>query len=300
MSLLFINPEAVEPALRAQLESIINTCADLEGVPLRCFTALMLTDDTGIRDINRERRGINQPTDVLSFPAVTYANGQTARGAKAALSRCWDADEHAAFLGDIVISTQTAHAQAQAFGHPYAREVCYLLAHGMMHLMGYDHIRKEDQETMRGMEEAALGGAHVAQSVSDKELLALAREAMKQSYSPYSHFRVGACLVSRDGRIYQGSNIENAAYGVTNCAERTALFTAVHDGVRAFSAIAIAAEKAAPWPCGACRQALSEFCDDLRILVTWGDGETDESTLEALLPHSFSPKGGLTDILGKE
>ncbi|NLB37775.1 MAG: cytidine deaminase [Clostridiales bacterium] len=300
MSLVIAEPGAVDPALFEQLMRTAQACLELEGVPVPCFAALTLTDNADIQAINKERRGIDRATDVLSFPAVAYANGQTARDARQKLLRGWDADEHAAFLGDIVISTEKACEQAHAYGHPYAREVCYLLAHGMLHVMGYDHVKKEDQETMRKMEEAALSGAQVATSVPDGELLALARQAMQRSYSPYSHFKVGACLLSQDGRTYVGSNIENAAYGATNCAERTAVFTAVHDGAREFAAIAIAAEKAAPWPCGVCRQVLSEFCADLRVLVTWGDGEAAESTLAQLLPHSFSPASGVANLLGKE
>lgn len=286
-------------ALAAALTAVADACARLEAVPVAAFATLALVDDEAIRAINRERRGVDRATDVLSFPSVRYAQGQTARAAQAQLARCWDPDAHAAHLGDIVISVQRAAEQAQAYGHPFAREMCYLLAHGMMHLMGYDHIENEEKKAMRDMEETALREAQAGTGVTDQELLALARDAMQRSYSPYSHYRVGACLLCADGRTYQGCNIENASYGLTNCAERTAVFGAVKDGERAFLAIAIAAEKAAPWPCGACRQVLSEFCGDLRVLVTWGDGQTDASTLQALLPHSFSPASGIQDVLGK-
>ena len=90
-------------------------------------------------------------------------------------------------------------------------------------------------------------------------MIEMAKEAMQFSYSPYSHFKVGAALLAKDGRVFKGCNIENASYGATNCAERTALFKAVSEGAREFIAIAIAAEKSAPWPCGICRQALNEF-----------------------------------------
>ena len=146
------------------------------------------------------------------------------------------------------------------------------------------------------MEENALTLAGVAREpaaramIADETLLALAREAMQRSYSPYSHFRVGACVLSEDGRVYTGCNVENASFGLTNCAERTAVFKAVSDGVKAFSAIAIAAEGAAPWPCGACRQVLNEFAPGLRVLITWGAGHVEQATLPELLPHGFGPK----------
>ena len=93
------------------------------------------------------------------------------------------------------------------------------------------------------MEEKALERAGVSR-VTDDELVEMAVQAMQFSYSPYSHFKVGAALLSRDGRVFTGCNIENASYGATNCAERTALFKAVSEGVQAFTALAVAAEKA--------------------------------------------------------
>ena len=145
------------------------------------------------------------------------------------------------------------------------------------------------------MEEKALQMAGISRddakgAPSDAELLSLARLAMEKSYSPYSRFKVGACLLAEDGRVFQGCNIENASFGATNCAERTAVFKAVSEGATSFSAIAIAAEHTAAYPCGICRQVLNEFSPNLRMLITWGDGQVEETTLPALLPHSFGPK----------
>ena len=148
------------------------------------------------------------------------------------------------------------------------------------------------------MEEKALGSIGISR-VTDEELMEMARKAMEFSYSPYSHYRVGAALLSKEGQVFSGCNIENASYGASNCAERTALFKAVSEGVREFTTIAIAAEKAAPWPCGICRQALNEFAPDIRVIVTW-DGQKAEATLNELLVHGFGPKQGQAEILGKE
>ena len=122
------------------------------------------------------------------------------------------------------------------------------------------------------------------------QLIQEACVARQKAHIPYSHFGVGAALLTRDGTVYHGCNIENASYGLTNCAERTALFKAVSEGARDFTAIAIASNGSAPYPCGACRQALNEFAPGLRVLVTWGEGEVDETTLPALLPHGFGPR----------
>ncbi|MBQ9197701.1 MAG: cytidine deaminase [Clostridia bacterium] len=135
--------------------------------------------------------------------------------------------------------------------------------------------------------------------MDDELLVSKAKEALEYSYSPYSHFRVGACLLSSDGRMFTGCNIENASYGGTNCAERTALFKAISEGAREFTVIAIAAEKALAWPCGICRQVLNEFAPDLRIIVACGN-ERNEAYLSELLPHSFGPSSGTGDYLGKD
>ena len=110
----------------------------------------------------------------------------------------------------------------------------------------------------------------------------------RYAYVPYSHYWVGAALRAKDGRVFTGCNVENAAFGNTMCAERTALFKAVSEGAREFTEIAIAAEGSAPFPCGACRQSLYEFAPELRVLVTW-DGNVREAKLSALLPEGFGP-----------
>ncbi len=279
------------------LLALAADCAQAaERVPLVCGVHVLLTDDARIRQVNREQRGVDRATDVLSFPTVRYPAGKTARDSLAALRREYDPDADACVLGDILISWEHALKQAAEYGHSARRELCYLLTHGIFHLFGYDHIDPDDQKEMRRMEEQALELAGVTRddapgaAPGDEQLLSLARQAMQRAYAPYSRYRVGACLLSADGRLFTGCNIENASFGLPNCAERTALIKAVSEGAREFAAIVIASDGSAPWPCGACRQALNEFAPDLRVLVTWGAGKTAESTLPALLPRSFGPK----------
>lgn len=127
------------------------------------------------------------------------------------------------------------------------------------------------------------------------ELVSYAREAMLNAYAPYSHHPVGAALLSATGDVYLGCNVENAAYGCTCCAERTALFKAISEGEREFSAIAIVGgmdgDISHPCaPCGVCRQTLREFSDPDTFLILLGhDGSYDEYTLSELLPESFGP-----------
>lgn len=136
-------------------------------------------------------------------------------------------------------------------------------------------------------------------TVTDDVLIAQAKEAMRFSYSPYSKYKVGACLLAADGRTFTGCNIENASYGATNCAERTAVFKAISEGATEFTAIAVAAEKSMPWPCAICRQVLNEFAPDIRVIVVCGD-ECEEALLTELLPHAFGPNNGTGEYLGKD
>ncbi|MHA6205547.1 cytidine deaminase [Dyella soli] len=122
-------------------------------------------------------------------------------------------------------------------------------------------------------------------------LLSLARQARERAYAPYSRFLVGAAVLARDGRQFTGCNVENASYGLCNCAERTALFAAVAAGCRPgdFEALAVIGDTAGPIsPCGACRQVMSELCDDaMPVWLGNLDGAVQETTVEALLPGSF-------------
>lgn len=130
-----------------------------------------------------------------------------------------------------------------------------------------------------------------------RQLIREAMSAREYSYSPYSGYRVGAALLAGDGRIFRGCNIENAAYTPTNCAERTAVFKAVSDGCRAFSAIAVVGGKEEKpsgdyaYPCGVCRQVLREFTEPSQFLVICARSEEDykEWTLDEMLPQSFGP-----------
>ena len=123
-----------------------------------------------------------------------------------------------------------------------------------------------------------------------KELVSQAVEAQKGAYVPYSHYQVGAALLTRTGKIYQGNNIENAVYPLTLCAERVAVFKAVSQGERQFEAIAVVTRNGGT-PCGSCRQVLREFAKDIVVLIADDEGVIhQELTLEQLLPHSFGPE----------
>lgn len=132
--------------------------------------------------------------------------------------------------------------------------------------------------------------------MNEKELCKAAIDAMKNAYVPYSGYRVGAALMTEDGKLFTGCNIENAAYTPTVCAERTAFFNAISSGERDFAAIAVAGGKdgiisgAFP-PCGVCRQVMAEVCSpDFTVLVVTGEESHKKYSLNELLPEAFTPK----------
>ena len=141
-------------------------------------------------------------------------------------------------------------------------------------------------------------GSGMLQQTEILELIRKAIEARKLSYSPYSQYQVGAALLAGDGQIITGCNIENAAYGPSNCAERTAFFKAVSEGIRDFKAIAIVGSPAGEeitqyaYPCGVCRQVMREFCEPESFQVIVAKSETDYrvAALAELFPESFGPE----------
>ena len=123
-----------------------------------------------------------------------------------------------------------------------------------------------------------------------KKLLSLALEVRKNAYAPYSNYAVGAALMSSGGEIFTGVNVENAAFAITICAERSAVFNAVSKGERDFKAIVVVTENGGV-SCGACRQALSEFAKDAEVIIANDQGEIVlETTVSELLPYSFGQK----------
>lgn len=125
-----------------------------------------------------------------------------------------------------------------------------------------------------------------------KELILAAKEARENAYVPYSNFKVGAAVLTDDGEIYKGCNIENASYGATNCAERTAIFKAVSEGHRTIKAIAvIGSDENLTYPCGICRQVIAEFAsEDIKIIIAKDENEFIIRSMEDILPGAFTKK----------
>jgi len=124
-------------------------------------------------------------------------------------------------------------------------------------------------------------------TISDKELYIIAQNALKNAYAPYSNFRVGAALLAKDGTIFTGVNVENATYGATICAERTAFVKAVSEGNLEFSKIAVASSGGSAWPCGICRQFMYEFAPELKVITGDDEDNLESFALSELFPNGF-------------
>ncbi len=124
--------------------------------------------------------------------------------------------------------------------------------------------------------------------MNTSDLISLAIQARKKAYAPYSKYKVGAALLGKSGKVYLGCNVENASFGLTCCAERTAIFKAISEGEKEFVSIAVATSNGVT-PCGACRQVLSEFAPNLKIYIVDKTGTVKKTTIKKLLPAAFTP-----------
>lgn len=298
-------PKEAERLLRKALQA----GARVHKLPKETEVSVTLVDNATIHELNRTYRQVDRPTDVLSF-ALDEAEEPAEVGGP---------EEH--LLGDVVISAEMAQKQAEEFGHSLERELAYLAIHSLLHLLGYDHKKAADKKVMRAEEERILEKIHLSQAdlggelhqtADDREtvakalaagmgkrdvdraggkvaeLFAKARAAMEHAYIPYSKFPVGAAVLTDDGTIYTGCNVENASYGLSMCAERNAIFKAVTEGHRAFRMLLVTGNTTAPIaPCGACCQVIAEFKIP-RIIMTNAAGDVQEATYAELLPFGFS------------
>lgn len=267
--------------LKKNLTKALSVLGEQEQLAENTEIDVTVVTDSVIHKYNREYRDVDRPTDVLSFALDEGEEEPLPGGA-----------EH--LLGDIIISAETAQRQAEEFGHGLMREIVYLAVHGGLHLLGYDHMEEKDKAVMRRREEEVMRAVGLGdEQFKQPDVSVLLREALaarEMAYAPYSHFRVGAALLAKDGRIFRGCNVENASYGATNCAERTAIFSAVAAGCKEFAALCVVADSPEPCaPCGICRQVLREFRVPVVYMANTA-GAVKKMTLEELLPFSFGPE----------
>ncbi len=153
--MILIENEQDKVDITAEVENIVRTAIEYsmksENLDKDYEVSVLFVDDSEIREINKEHRDIDKATDVLSFPMVDFHNGQLISDVGD-----YDLDEELLFLGDIIISAETAERQAKEYGHSLLREIAFLTAHSCFHLLGYDHMEPEEEEVMKDKQEAVL------------------------------------------------------------------------------------------------------------------------------------------------
>lgn len=260
-----INIEKIVSALETAFNSKYKTEKEI---------SLIIVSTEEIHRLNNEYRHIDRPTDVLSFEE-------------------YEDDS----LGEIFICDEKVREQAKSYEHSLEREFAFLLSHGMFHLLGYDHQDETHETIMIELQENLLKNTDYAKInyLSNEEIEKLEEVALKyynNAYTPYSHFHVGASLLLNDGTIYGGCNIENASYGLSNCAERTVLFKLYSEGYTKnnIKALLIIGEtNDAISPCGACRQVMSELMNlDTLVVLTNLNHKRRYFSVKELLPYNFS------------
>ena len=245
------------------------------GIGIDYIVDVTIVDNETIKNINRDYRKIDKPTDVISFAFFDDDNELTNDGIPNS-------------LGQIIISYEKAEEQSHLYKHSLEREISFLFVHGLLHLLGYDHMNSHDALIMFSLQDEILGGI----KMENKDLIAKAIEARELARVPYSHFQVGAALLTKDGRVFLGANIENSSYPLCMCAERNAVYNAYLHGVKKedIVALALAADTDGPCsPCGACRQVLSELIPSKApIIMSNLKGDVKVTNIAELLPYAFS------------
>lgn len=276
MELEFINngPKSLDTLEEVYLKLAHKVFSHL-GIDDDYEVDVTIVDNKAIHQINKDYRDIDRPTDVISFAFFDDEKEKKHDGVPSV-------------LGAIIISYEKAKEQAEEYGNSLGREMSFLFLHGLLHLLGYDHMNEDDEFKMFRLQDEILGG----KIMDKKELVAKAIEARKLSYSPYSHFAVGAAIVTKDGRVFMGANVENSSYPLCMCGERNALYNAFMHGVKKeeIAALALAADTDGPCtPCGACRQVMSELMlPNTPVYMANLKGVIQETTVAELLPFAFS------------
>ena len=228
--------------------------------------------------LNLEYRKQDRPTDVLTF-AFREAD--------------FVEDEPVVDLGSIILCPQVGKKQAKVYGHPYEREMAFLFIHGLLHSFGYDHHGpKEEAEKMFALQNQILNTLPYDFYTDIRKAKKLILEAQAKSYSPYSKFRVGAVVLTKDGKYHEGFNIENSATPLGICAERCALFRTYAEGYQKDDIVSLSLitdAKEIGSPCGGCRQVRSELRNSYCPVYIYNNDETKvlRTTVGDLLPYSF-------------
>lgn len=239
--------------------------------------SLSLVSKAEQQRLNKEYRKIDKPTDVLTFPYDDEERGS----------------DMLVDLGSVIICPEIARKQAKEFNHPFERELVFLFIHGLLHIFGYDHIKETDAKVMYALQNELLNNFPHDFYTDMKKLKKTLSEARQRSMATYSHFRVGAVVVTRDLKYHLGFNIENASYPATVCAERVALFSTYVEGYSKDDIVAIGVvtdSKNIGTCCGVCRQVMSELMHLYCPVYIFSNDFSKHlfTTVLGLLPHCFT------------
>ncbi len=271
MEILWDEEEGLVSQVIDDIYEAARLCLSMEGLPEdNVEISLSCVSNDEIRALNRDYRNKDSVTDVLSFPQFEDLNNIP-------LNQVFS-------LGDVIISMEQVTLQAKEYGHSTKRELLYLFVHSVLHLLGYDHENPEDKKEMRRFEEEVM----TKLGIKYRELMEIATKAAENAYAPFSNFKVGAALLTKEGEVFTGVNVENSSFGGTICAERTAFVKAISEGFLEFNAIAVVSLSGQALPCGICRQFMQEFCTgDFKIITQDNKGEMVVHEFSKLFPLGF-------------
>lgn len=251
---------------RQTFQNLANLVFREEGFSPQGVLSISFLDGVTMRSLKRRFFHQDVDTDVIAF--------------------LYGEEEQDQVWGEILICGPVALEQAKEQGKDLREEVLTLFVHGLLHLLGYRDEGEEEKKVMEEKTSQLLG--LFAEWEIRMQLVKKAYAARVFAYAPYSHFRVGAALLSETGTVFTGCNVENASFGLTVCAERVALLKAVSAGVRKFQRLAIVSDAASLcFPCGACRQVLLEFAPSLEVVSASSSFDFQVFRLDALLPYGF-------------
>ncbi len=241
--------------------------------------SLTLVSMDEIQKLNKKYRDTDKPTDVLTF---AFEEADVIQN-----------DEYID-LGNIILCPEVAKTQASNFHHPVTRELAFLFIHGLLHAFGYEHHRsKEEAEEMFSLQNQILNTMPYDFYTNIGKVKKLLAKAQAMSISPYSKFRVGAVILTRDGKYHTGFNIENSAYGDSMCAERVTMFSVYAKGYKKediLSLSLITDSSNVGTPCGSCRQVMSELLSSWTPVHIFNKDFSKhmDTSVSQLLPYNFT------------
>ncbi len=263
----------VPEVLNFMLSELGDLCLHHENIESENIeVSLLITDDSSIQELNKSFRAIDRPTDVLSFPSISYPHGKTAGDLGGVSKSCYIPEHRTWFIGDLAISVDRAKAQACEYGHSFLREIGFLLVHGMLHLLGYDHVEEEDRQRMRQKEQEVMAVYGLSRELTDIQITALmyAKNAFKSAFALYKKRTgvvKGACIHCGSGKYYNDSIQESASEDNGQTVEAEVLNKAVKEGEKTFDLLVVYSLCALDIPSQKRLRKLQRYADDMMLIL---------------------------------